>query len=341
MPSGRPPRSAQRGVLAPRRRLAAAQPLHHRLDLAGRDRALALQPPLGAPQPALVVRRRPGTRAGGIVSRVGRPPGPPPSRWYETSMCRAKTRASQSSWNTSSPPGSTTAPKPCMPPMSCTPSMAERLIARDLARPLARSTVVGAVAPEASVAGSWLGRALGRGRGVPDEAELVRQAQGGSEDALAALFELHWPRLFRAALAVTADARRRRGRRAGGVHRRRRRPRPLRPLAALRPVAAPHRRQPRDRPRTLRARRGASSGVEGVPEPGVAARRAGRRRPGRRAGRRRCRRSSARWSRCATSSTTRRARSPTLLELPRGTVNSRLRRGLDALAERLGEEATR
>ena len=27
-----------------------------------------------------------------------------------------------------------------------------------------------------------------------------------------------------------------------------------------------------------------------------------------------------------------------LLELPRGTVNSRLRRGLDALAEHLGEE---
>ena len=27
-----------------------------------------------------------------------------------------------------------------------------------------------------------------------------------------------------------------------------------------------------------------------------------------------------------------------LLELPRGTVNSRLRRGLDALAERVGEE---
>ena len=56
------------------------------------------------------------------------------------------------------------------------------------------------------MAGSWLGRALARGRGVPDEAELVRQAQRGSEDALAALFDLHWPRLFRAALAVTADA---------------------------------------------------------------------------------------------------------------------------------------
>jgi RNA polymerase sigma-70 factor (ECF subfamily) len=37
----------------------------------------------------------------------------------------------------------------------------------------------------------------------PLEAGLVRRAQGGSRDAAARLFAMHWPRAWRAALAVT------------------------------------------------------------------------------------------------------------------------------------------
>ena len=118
----------------------------------------------------------------------------------------------------------------------------------------------------------------------------------------------------RAALAagvpggVARRARRggRRGHRAGGVHRRARRARPLRPPAAVRAVAEPDRRQPRDRPCPLAA---AARGADGGRSPPP-------RRPRRRAGRRRscarspsCRSTSARSSSCATRSATRRARS--------------------------------
>jgi RNA polymerase sigma-70 factor (ECF subfamily) len=37
----------------------------------------------------------------------------------------------------------------------------------------------------------------------PSDARLVRRAQGGSRDAAARLFAAHWPRAWRAALAVT------------------------------------------------------------------------------------------------------------------------------------------
>ena len=38
-----------------------------------------------------------------------------------------------------------------------------------------------------------------------DDAALVRRAQAGSREAAAQLFELHWPRAWRAALAVTGS----------------------------------------------------------------------------------------------------------------------------------------
>jgi RNA polymerase sigma-70 factor, ECF subfamily len=46
------------------------------------------------------------------------------------------------------------------------------------------------------------GPAIGTPRG-PDEATLVRRAQGGSADAAGALFERHWDRAWRTALGIT------------------------------------------------------------------------------------------------------------------------------------------
>lgn len=187
------------------------------------------------------------------------------------------------------------------------------------------------------MAGSWLGRALGRGRGVPEEAELVAQAQRGSEDALAALFDLHWPRLFRAALTVTADAAA-----AEDVAQeafiaavraldRFDRSRPFGPwlhrIAVNRAI---------DHARTRAARR--ELGGEVLPEPGV--------QPAEPGGADRVAALVAALppeQRAVVALRYLLEYTPgeiaDLLELPRGTVNSRLRRGLDALAARLGEEA--
>ena len=186
------------------------------------------------------------------------------------------------------------------------------------------------------MAGSWLGRTLGRGRGMPDETELVRRAQRGSEDALGALFELHWPRLFRAALAVTADAAAAEDVAqeafiaAVGALDRFDRSRPFGPwlhrIAVNRAI---------DHARTRAARR--ELGAEGLPEPGVP--------PAEPGGADRV------AALVAALPPEQRAvvalrylldytpgEIAELLELPRGTVNSRLRRGLDALRERVGEE---
>jgi RNA polymerase sigma-70 factor (ECF subfamily) len=45
-----------------------------------------------------------------------------------------------------------------------------------------------------------------RGRRVPSERALVRAAQGGSAQAMEELFRLHWPRAHRAAWLVVHDA---------------------------------------------------------------------------------------------------------------------------------------
>jgi RNA polymerase sigma-70 factor (ECF subfamily) len=44
------------------------------------------------------------------------------------------------------------------------------------------------------------------GTGSPDERALVRAAQRGSADAMERLYRLHWPRAYRAAYLVTRDA---------------------------------------------------------------------------------------------------------------------------------------
>jgi RNA polymerase sigma-70 factor, ECF subfamily len=55
-----------------------------------------------------------------------------------------------------------------------------------------------------------LGEAAGRippiGAALPDERTLVRAAQGGSVDALERLYRAHWPRAYRAAYLVVHDA---------------------------------------------------------------------------------------------------------------------------------------
>jgi RNA polymerase sigma-70 factor, ECF subfamily len=51
-----------------------------------------------------------------------------------------------------------------------------------------------------------VGAVSARGRRVPSERALVRAAQGGSAPAMEELFRLHWPRAHRAAWLVVHDA---------------------------------------------------------------------------------------------------------------------------------------
>ena len=161
------------------------------------------------------------------------------------------------------------------------------------------------------------------------ERAWIRGAQRGSVADLERLFREHWPRAYRAAYLVTGDAAAAEDiaqeaflaavRNLDRFDRRR-------PVRAL---AAPHRRQPRDRldaraqaPRRGRARR-------------LAARGARRRSP-----------TAARSAGIAELAPEQRAvvvlryvleytpgEIAELLDLPRGTVNSRLRRGLDRMKE--------
>ena len=127
--------------------------------------------------------------------------------------------------------------------------------------------------------------------------------------------------------------RRRRGHRPGGVSRRDPVARSIRPPATLRTVAEPHRGQPRHR---LGARSVATAGDGHGARNRRAPERSNRPPRGRlgrllrRGGGGVCghsRPSTGRSSSFAISSSTRRARSSKMLGLPRGTVNSRLRRG--------------
>ena len=161
------------------------------------------------------------------------------------------------------------------------------------------------------------------------ERAWIRGAQQGSVADLERLFREHWPRAFRAARLVTGDAAAAEDiaqeaflaavRNLDRFDRRR-------PFA---PVAAPDRRQPRDR---LDAR-------------AQAARRGRARRLPRRAARRPSP-TAARSARIAELPPEHRAvvvlryvleytpgEIAELLDLPRGTVNSRLRRGLDRMKE--------
>ena len=174
-----------------------------------------------------------------------------------------------------------------------------------------------------------------------DERALLKGAQRGSEAAVEELFRRHWPHTHRAAYLVVRDAAAaediaqeaflsalgaldrfdRRRPFAPWLHRiavnraidwsraRARPPRGRREPAAARPVGAE---PPPEERRTAAASSRARS--PGSPP------------------------STGRPSSCATCSTTRRGRSPRMLDLPRGTVNSRLRRALDRLSGLLGEE---
>ena len=166
----------------------------------------------------------------------------------------------------------------------------------------------------------------------------MRAAQGGSGEALEALFKLHWPAAFRLGLLHRPRLGSRRGHRAGGVPGRRAGARPLRRQAPVRALDQPDRGQPRDRlrPRSRALRREVGAELADARR-GAGAGRGDLRRAARR-----------RWPSSAPEQ-----RAVVVLRylldwtpgeiapgagIPRGTVNSRLRRALDRLAGALEEE---
>src|ERR1700759_2159951 len=179
-----------------------------------------------------------------------------------------------------------------------------------------------------------LGRIPSIGARSPDERALVRAAQRGSADAMERLYRLHWPRAYRAAYLVVHDA-------AG--------PEDIAQeafLAAVRALDRFDRRRPfrpwlhrivvnrsidHARARALRREVGeealaepAAPEVEASPDPDLTAALAALD-PEQRAA------IVLRYLLEYTPGETAR-----MLGLPRGTVNSRLRRGLDHLAQALG-----
>ena len=171
-----------------------------------------------------------------------------------------------------------------------------------------------------------------------EERAWIRAAQAGSTDAAEALFRRHWRPAYRAAYLVVRD-----GHAAEDIVQeaflvRTARARPLRPAAAVRPLAASHRGEPRDR---LGAGPGAAPGGGG----GRSSRARADAAPAERAY------SDDVVAALASLSPEQRAvvvmrhvlgytpgEIAKLLGFPRGTVNSRLRRGLDQLAAALEEE---
>ena len=88
---------------------------------------------------------------------------------------------------------------------------------------------------------------MGRPLSRRTDAALVRAAQAGSADAVDELFRRHWPAVHRAAWLVVHDAAAAEDIAQEAFLSRAARARPLRPPPPARPVAAPDRRQPRDR----------------------------------------------------------------------------------------------
>ena len=166
----------------------------------------------------------------------------------------------------------------------------------------------------------------------------MRDAQRGSAEALEELFRRHWRRAHRAAYLVVGDAAAAEDIAQEAFLAAIRRPRPLRPPAPVRALAAPDRGQPRDRlrpgagaARRERARRDAR-GARAAPAPDAI--------------------SDELLAALAELGPEHRAvvvlryvleytpgEIGEMLGLPRGTVNSRLRRGLDRLRPAI-EEAT-
>jgi RNA polymerase sigma-70 factor, ECF subfamily len=174
-----------------------------------------------------------------------------------------------------------------------------------------------------------LGRIPAIGAALPDERGLVRAAQSGSADAMEALYRAHWPRAYRAAYLVVHDA-------AGAEDIAQEAF-----LAAIRALDRFDRRRPFgpwlhrivvnraidwSRSRTLRREIEADESLAGEPEPPAElpelVRALGLLPPEQRA---------VIVLRHLLEYTP--GEIADLLDLPRGTVNSRLRRGLDALSD--------
>ena len=94
--------------------------------------------------------------------------------------------------------------------MSTARRTAARLRRPDLRRPGSRTRGVGSgtIGPMGEAALPWRDAAAVSGprRRAPSDATLVRAAQRGSADAIAELFRRHWPRAHRAAFLVVHDA---------------------------------------------------------------------------------------------------------------------------------------
>ena len=176
-----------------------------------------------------------------------------------------------------------------------------------------------------------LGRTSSIGAASTDERALVRAAQAGSVDAMERLYRAHWPRAYRAAYLVVHDA-------AGAEDIAQEAF-----LAAVRALDRFDRRRPFGpwlhrivvnraidwaRARTLRGEVGADESLAAEPEPPAElpelVRALAELPPDQRA---------VIVLRYLLEYTP--GEIAQLLELPRGTVNSRLRRGLDVLKERL------
>ena len=175
------------------------------------------------------------------------------------------------------------------------------------------------------------------GRELPSrrrERAWVRGAQAGSHEAMEALFRAHWARAHRAAFLIVHDAAAAEDIAQEAF------------LAAIRALHRFDRRRPFgpwlhrivvnraidwSRARALRGE--VAEPTEREAPPAAPGRVVGRGGGGSR--RRSIPTSVPPWC-CATCSSTRRARSPSCSRCPRGTVNSRLRRALDRLAEELG-----
>jgi RNA polymerase sigma-70 factor, ECF subfamily len=72
----------------------------------------------------------------------------------------------------------------------------------ELAAAVGDNRALSTVSARQTIRGAW----IRRGEGTADERALIRAAKGGSEEAVEALYRLHWPRAHRAAFLIVHDS---------------------------------------------------------------------------------------------------------------------------------------